>query len=27
VDADNANYASENGVLFSKDKTILVAYP
>ncbi len=27
VDADNANYCSENGVLFSKDKTSLICYP
>ena len=27
VDNNNATYTSENGVLFSKDKTILVAYP
>ncbi len=27
VDADNPNYASVNGVLFSKDKTLLIQYP
>ena len=27
ADADNSVYSSENGVLFSKDKDILVAYP
>ena len=27
VDADNANYCSENGVLFSKDKTSLICFP
>ena len=27
VDADNPNYASENGVLYNKDKTVLLHYP
>ena len=27
VAANNANYSSENGVLFNKDKTILIQYP
>ncbi len=27
VDPANTKYASENGVLFSKDKTVLIAYP
>jgi len=27
VDADNSNYCSVDGVLFSKDKSVLIAYP
>lgn len=27
VDADNKYYSSENGVLFNKNKTVLIAYP
>ncbi|HOZ13573.1 MAG TPA: leucine-rich repeat protein [Tenuifilaceae bacterium] len=27
VDSANPNYSSDNGVLFNKDKTVLVAYP
>lgn len=27
VDADNANYLSEIGVLFNKDKTVIIRYP
>ncbi len=27
VDSNNKNYCSENGVLFNKDKTILIQYP
>ena len=27
VDENNSNYATENGVLFNKDKTILICYP
>ncbi len=27
VDADNPSYSSEDGVLFNKDKTILICYP
>jgi hypothetical protein len=27
VDAENANYASEDGVLYNKDKTVLLRYP
>ena len=27
VDEDNENYCSENGILFSKDKTSLICYP
>jgi len=27
VDAENPNYCSENGVLFNKEKTILIQYP
>ena len=27
VDRDNPNYSSENGILFNKDKTILIQYP
>jgi len=27
VDKDNKNYVSENGVLFTKDKTIIICYP
>ena len=27
VGSDNANYSSENGVLFNKAKTVLIKYP
>lgn len=27
VDAENLNYMSENGILFSKDKSKLISYP
>ncbi len=27
VDADNANYSAENGILYNKDKTTLLLYP
>ena len=27
VDSDNKNYSSVNGILFNKDKTILICYP